>query len=153
MGGGYLEDATEQRTGRGRKKQSKKKKAPLSDDKACPPAVLDATKRCTRCKEIGHSRPWNKLCQYYEPKRRNKRKQPDKDIIGASPQQVDRDADELDEIDALPLQDPEDDSTGSDFFDARDYCSSTDSGAYFSGDASDDDSSASAVVGAMSAII
>ena len=76
-------------------------------------------------------------------------------MVVASPQQEEnRDADELDEIDALPLQDPDDDASTGSFFDARDYAS-TDSGAYFSGESYGDDDSASStgVIGRQSCII
>lgn len=116
---------------------------------APPPAAtrIDTRKRCSRCHEIGHSRPWSKQCRFYKPRGQRTTAGSDQSaqevLVASSPaQQVNRDADELDNIDAMPLKDTiiKDESDSSDFFDARDYGSS-DSAAYFSGEsyASDTD--------------
>lgn len=36
-------------------------------------ASFNATKICIKCKEAGHSRPWSKLCRYYQPRSKRKK--------------------------------------------------------------------------------
>ena len=89
--------------------------------------TIDYTKLCSACNKPGHSRRSSKLCDHYSGgrtsrKRSNKSSTPPS--VAASLPTDNPDADELDQIDAMPLQDSSSTDGSADFFDARDYCSS-----------------------------
>lgn len=66
---------------------------------------LDKSKRCSKCNELGHLRPTNKLCKYYVPR---KKQEQTTDILvpPVDPQaESNRMAEEMDAFDCLPLLD------------------------------------------------
>ena len=89
--------------------------------------VLDLTKTCTRCKEPGHLRPSNKMCKCYVP-RKNKSKSKEPSTKEQEP--IDEEqamAEEMDNLDILPLQDASSADTA--FFSAASYGGDSDTNA------------------------
>jgi len=77
-------------------------------------------KTCSKCGKPGHLRPTNKLCKYYVPRGKKNKKTEDAEQEAKKPEPVDEEqamADEMDEMDVLPLQDAS--STETAFFSAE----------------------------------
>ena len=112
MGGGYGTDADDDDNGDSN--QKKKKQSTRLPKK-------DMSKTCKACHEQGHATRRNKLCQLYvaPPPRRSKKKVAPTAASITPHQAFATDADELDALDAMPLEDPAG-SSEDDFFDARD---------------------------------
>lgn len=90
----------------------------------------DMSKTCKACHEQGHATRRNQLCRLYVAP------PPRKKVVGAptatssTPHQVfATDADELDALDSMPLEDQQAGSSEDDFFDARDTYSSSEGSA------------------------
>lgn len=115
MDGGYSSDDD----------NSDKDKATASKKKPTAPGT-DMSKYCKRCEQHGHSRASSKLCKHYKPKRggfKSKDKATPQQTAHDEKVQTERDADELDVLDEMPLVDDCCDS--SDFFSAEEYSGSS----------------------------
>jgi len=68
-------------------------------------ANVDTTKTCSKCKQPGHLRPSNKLCQHYVPRNRQKKKSVPvaEDVLVTPVNEEEAMAAEMDEMDVLPL--------------------------------------------------
>jgi len=110
MTGGYeLDEATDQQEA-------------ASNNKEEAPSASASTKRCSKCKQIGHLRPSNKLCRFYVPRKKKPSKENSEPI---DEEQVM--AEEMDDMDILPLHDES--STDTAFFSAAGSFGDSDSDA------------------------
>jgi len=91
----------------------------------------DPSKTCSRCKQPGHLRPTNKLCQFYAPRKKKPNSSASQQKKDEPVNEEEAMAREMDEMDVLPLQDAS--STDTAFFSAT---------GSFGGDSSDTDTRA-----------
>ena len=91
------------------------------DDETKQEAEGDPTKMCSKCKQIGHLRPSNKLCRCYVPRKKKPvdETQKEKTLLDQAVNEEEAMAAEMDELDILPLQDAS--STDTAFFSAASF--------------------------------
>ena len=83
--------------------------------------VIDVNKTCSACGEAGHCRRTSKQCRFYTPRASTV----SATVVLTPQQQLAADADEMDDVDAMPLADDASD-TEDVFLDAKDCVTSSD---------------------------